>query len=224
MVSLVIHEAHPHDAFKPIARLDSTAMRSIDASDGDILEIVGKRRTVAKCMLLDEGGDGSAWLTHTVRNNAEVPIGGKVGVKKIEKVADAKKLVLLSSHNTEISKHMENLDITQHLSAMLAGFPVLMQDYLVSFDMMGHGWIVFQVVAAEPDGLSARDMDSGIPLIVRKRTAIEVIKGGEASLADKPGIAMRRSYPVFWISFQETLRKMDPENVFLVMTFYGLHS
>lgn len=47
MVSLAVHNSHSHDHFSPIARIDHKIMESIGAVEGDVLEVAGKRKTVA---------------------------------------------------------------------------------------------------------------------------------------------------------------------------------
>lgn len=51
MVSLAVHNSYRHD-FSPIARVDHKIMESIGAVEGDVLEVAGKRKTVARCKLL----------------------------------------------------------------------------------------------------------------------------------------------------------------------------
>jgi hypothetical protein len=69
-------------------------MASIEAAEEDILEIVGNRRVVARCMLLEEAeaarNPDTIWLTKSVQNNAEVPLGASVQVKKAEGTVEAK--------------------------------------------------------------------------------------------------------------------------------------
>lgn len=63
-------------------------MASIEAAEEDIVEIVDNRRAVAKCMFLEEAeaarSPDTIWLTKSVQNNAEVPLGANVQVKKLK--------------------------------------------------------------------------------------------------------------------------------------------
>jgi len=54
-VSLKILEAYTRDVGCGVARLDYESMDSLSASTGDVIEIRGKRRTVAKCMCMVRG-------------------------------------------------------------------------------------------------------------------------------------------------------------------------
>jgi transitional endoplasmic reticulum ATPase len=56
--SLKVLEAYTRDVGRVIARIDYEVMDSLDAKTGDILEIRGKRRTVAKCLPLYPSDEG----------------------------------------------------------------------------------------------------------------------------------------------------------------------
>ena len=51
-VTLKVLEAYTRDVGRGVARIDYEAMDVLDASTGDIIEIKGKRNTVAKCLPL----------------------------------------------------------------------------------------------------------------------------------------------------------------------------
>jgi len=51
-VQLKVLEAYTRDVGRGVARLDYSAMDGLDASTGDVIEIKGKRRTVARCLPL----------------------------------------------------------------------------------------------------------------------------------------------------------------------------
>ena len=224
MVSLTVHNSHPHDHFIPIARLDSETMKSIGAVEGEIVDIIGKRRAVAKCKLLDKdeatSNPNSVWLTNTVRNNAEVPLGASVEVRKTTRFAEAQRVVLTSSQANEITKNT-NLGITQHLPAILAGSPILPGDYVVTHQPMGGMRIVFEVLKAEAvsAGGGQNSPDETMPTIITPTTSIEI----EQNHIQQGDEHRMRGYSVFWVSIQDAIRKTD-DNVFLVMKFWGLHS
>ncbi|HYA83517.1 MAG TPA: hypothetical protein VEH06_08740, partial [Candidatus Bathyarchaeia archaeon] len=48
-LSLKILESYTRDVGRGVARIDYDSMDSLNASTGDVVEIGGKRRTVAKC-------------------------------------------------------------------------------------------------------------------------------------------------------------------------------
>jgi transitional endoplasmic reticulum ATPase len=84
-VQLKVLEAYTRDVGRGVARLDYDAMDSLGASTGDVIEINGKRRTVAKCLPLypSDEGRGVIRADGLIRNNAGVAIGGVVIVKKV---------------------------------------------------------------------------------------------------------------------------------------------
>ena len=52
-LSLKVLEAYTRDVGRGLARIDYDSMDSLSASTGDVIEIRGKRRTVAKCLPLN---------------------------------------------------------------------------------------------------------------------------------------------------------------------------
>src|SRR6188474_2157221 len=87
-LSLKVLEAYTRDVGRGVARIDYDSMDSLTASTGDVIEIRGKRRTVAKCLPLypSDEGKGIVRVDGLVRNNAGVAIGDTVIVKKIKAV------------------------------------------------------------------------------------------------------------------------------------------
>ena len=57
-VNLKVLEAYTRDVGRGVARIDYDAMDNLDASTGDIIEIKGKRKTVAKCLPLYPSDEG----------------------------------------------------------------------------------------------------------------------------------------------------------------------
>ena len=94
-VQLKVLEAYTRDVGRAVARLDYDAMDGLDASTGDVIDIKGKRRTVAKCFPLypSDEGKGMVRIDGLIRNNAGVAIGDMVIVKKVKAPA-AEKIVV----------------------------------------------------------------------------------------------------------------------------------
>ena len=94
-VQLKVLEAYTRDVGRGVARIDYDAMDALDASTGDVIEIKGKRRTVAKCLPLypSDEGRGIVRIDGLIRNNAGVAIGDVVVVKKV-KAPPAEKVVV----------------------------------------------------------------------------------------------------------------------------------
>jgi transitional endoplasmic reticulum ATPase len=94
-LSLKVLEAYTRDVGRGVARIDYDSMDSLNASTGDVVEIRGKRRTVAKCLPLypSDEGKGIIRVDGLVRNNAGVAIGDTVVVRKIKAVPAEKVIV-----------------------------------------------------------------------------------------------------------------------------------
>src|SRR5688500_5146087 len=94
-LSLKVLEAYTRDVGRGVARIDYDSMDSLTASTGDVIEIRGKRRTVAKCLPLypSDEGKGIIRVDGLVRNNAGVAIGDTVVVRKIKAIPAEKVIV-----------------------------------------------------------------------------------------------------------------------------------
>jgi hypothetical protein len=86
-IQLKVLEAYTRDVGRAVARIDYQTMDSIKASTGDIIEVIGKRRTVAKCLPLypSDEGKGIIRLDGLGRYNAGPAIvGDTVTIDKIK--------------------------------------------------------------------------------------------------------------------------------------------
>src|SRR6266487_1626713 len=85
--NLKILESYTRDVGRGVARIDYESMDSLSASTGDVIEIRGKRRTVAKCLPLypSDEGKGIVRVDGLVRNNKAVP-AEKVIVAPLEAI------------------------------------------------------------------------------------------------------------------------------------------
>jgi transitional endoplasmic reticulum ATPase len=94
-VQLKVFEAYTRDVGRGVARLDYDAMDALDVSTGDVIEVKGKRRTVAKCLPLypSDEGRGMVRIDGLIRNNAGVAMGDVVIIKKVRALS-AEKVVI----------------------------------------------------------------------------------------------------------------------------------
>lgn len=88
-MKLKIMEAYTRDVGRGVARIDYDSMETLPASTGDVLEIKGKRRTVAKCLPLypSDEGKGIVRVDGLIRNNSGITTGQLVTIKKIKALA-----------------------------------------------------------------------------------------------------------------------------------------
>ena len=94
-LSLKVLEAYTRDVGRGVARIDYDSMDTLNASTGDVIEIKGKRRTVAKCLPLypSDEGKGIIRIDGLGRNNSGIAIGDTISVRKIKAVAAEKVVV-----------------------------------------------------------------------------------------------------------------------------------
>ncbi|HUV24405.1 MAG TPA: CDC48 family AAA ATPase [Methanomassiliicoccales archaeon] len=90
---LKVVEAKSKDAGRGIARVDPAVMEVLGLSAGDVIQIEGKKRTVAIVWpgYTEDANRGLIRVDGTIRRNAEVSIDEKVAIKKVT-VLPAKKI------------------------------------------------------------------------------------------------------------------------------------
>ena len=162
-VQLKVLEAYTRDVGRGVARIDYDAMDALDASTGDVIEIKGKRRTVAKCLPLSpsDEGRGIVRIDGLIRNNAGVAIGDVVVVKKV-KAPPAEKVVVAPL------EAVPPID-ERYLADALESVPVTKGDNIM-IPYFG-GRLTFQVVGVSPVADAA---------LITQRTVFVISEKGEA--------------------------------------------
>ena len=140
--TLKVLEAYTRDVGRGVARIDYDSMDSLSASTGDVVEIRGKRRTVAKCLPLypSDEGKGIIRVDGLVRNNAGVAIGDTVVVRKIKAVPAEKVIVAPLETIPSIDE--------RYLADALESVPLIKGDN-VMVPYFG-GRLTFQVIGVTP--------------------------------------------------------------------------
>ena len=140
--TLKVLEAYTRDVGRGVARIDYDSMDSLSASTGDVVEIRGKRRTVAKCLPLypSDEGKGIIRVDGLVRNNAGVAIGDTVVVRKIKAVPAEKVIVAPLEAIPSIDE--------RYLADALESVPLIKGDN-VMVPYFG-GRLTFQVISVTP--------------------------------------------------------------------------
>ena len=141
-LSIKVLEAYTRDVGRGTARIDYNSMDSLGATTGDIIEIKGKRRTVAKCLPLYPADEGKniIRIDGLMRNNAGVGIGDTVSAKKIKAVPAEKVTVSPLEAIPPIDE--------RYLADALESTPLVKGDNIM-VPYFG-GRITFQVVAVSP--------------------------------------------------------------------------
>ena len=163
-VQLKVLEAYTRDVGRGVARLDYDAMDALAASTGDVIEVKGKRRTVAKCLPLypSDEGRGIVRIDGLIRNNAGVAIGDMVIVKKV-KAPPAEKVVVAPL------EAVPPID-ERYLADTLEGVPVTKGDN-VMVPYFG-GRLTFQVIGVSPVAEAALITQRTVFVISEKREAL----------------------------------------------------
>ena len=169
-VTLKVLEAYTRDVGRGVARIDYDAMDTLDASTGDVIEITGKRKTVAKCLPLYPSDEGRNVIRvdGLVRNNAAVAISDTITIKKI-KAPPAEKVIVAPLES------IPPID-ERYLADALESVPVTKGDNIM-IPYFG-GRLTFQVIGITPPSdavlISQRtiftisekgDIPSGVPQV-----------------------------------------------------------
>ena len=160
---LKVLEAYTRDVGRGVARIDYDAMDGLEASTGDIIEVKGKRKTVAKCLPLypSDEGRGVIRIDGLIRNNTGVAIGDSVTVRKIkapiaEKVVVAPLEAIPPIDERYLADALESVPVTKGDNIMIPYFG---------------GRLTFQVLAISP----AADA-----VLITQRTTFAISEKGEA--------------------------------------------
>jgi transitional endoplasmic reticulum ATPase len=142
-VQLKVLEAYNRDVGRGIARLDYDAIEALGATTEDIVEVKGKRRTVAKILPLYPADEdrGILRIDGLIRKNAGIAIGDLVTVRKV-KALPAEKIVATP---TEAVPPIDE----RYLADALENVPVAKGDNFV-VPYFG-GRLTFQVTSATPE-------------------------------------------------------------------------
>ena len=175
-LSLKVLEAYTRDVGRGVARIDYDSMDSLSASTGDVIEIRGKRRTVAKCLPLypSDEGKGIIRVDGLVRNNAGVAIGDTVVVTKVKAVPAEKVIVAPLEAIPPIDE--------RYLADALESVPLIKGDN-VMVPYFG-GRLTFQVIGVSP--LQAAAADS---VLVTQKTIFHITDKDQALGKGVPQVA-----------------------------------
>ena len=161
-LSLKVLEAYTRDVGRGVARIDYDSMDTLNASTGDVIELKGKRRTVAKCLPLypSDEGKGIIRIDGLGRNNSGIAIGDAITVKKIKAVPAEKVVVAPLEAIPPIDE--------RYLADALESVPLIKGDN-VMVPYFG-GRLTFQVIGVMP----AADA-----VLVTQKTAFHIAEKGE---------------------------------------------
>lgn len=154
-----------------MARLDYESMDALGVSSGDIVEITGKRKSVAKCLPLysSDEGKGIIRVDGLARNNTGVAVGDMVILRKIKAVVAEKIIVAPLDAMPPIDE--------RYLTDSLENIPLVKGDNIM-VPYFG-GRLTFQVIGVTPVAGA---------VIVTSKTVFHIAEKGE-SLRGVPQVA-----------------------------------
>ena len=161
-LSLKVLEAYTRDVGRGVARIDYDSMDTLNASTGDVIELKGKRRTVAKCLPLypSDEGKGIIRIDGLGRNNSGIAIGDAIVVKKIKAVPAEKVVVAPLEAIPPIDE--------RYLADALESVPLIKGDN-VMVPYFG-GRLTFQVIGVTP---------SADAVLITQKTTFHIAEKGE---------------------------------------------
>jgi transitional endoplasmic reticulum ATPase len=171
-VSLRVAEAQSRDVGRGIARIDPKASSEIGVSAGDVVEIHGKKKTVAIYWpgYQEDYGKGIIRIDGFIRNNAGAGIDEKVQVKKVE-TKEAKKITIAFTEPLRITGGVE-----EYLKKILEN-RVISRGDIIPFGIMGRR-INLMVTGFQPPA-----------------AAVMVVPSTQVVLSDKPAKALAMEVP-----------------------------
>ena len=166
-ITLRVAEAHGRDVGRGIARIDPKIMEELGLTAGDVVEIAGKRRTVAICWpgYAEDYGKGLIRIDGYIRNNAGVSIDEKVTIKKIE-AKKARKVTLAPMEPLRI------MGAEDYLRQLLEGRVITRGDRI-------------------PIGIMGRSIDLMVTSIQPPAPAVIITDDTEITLTERPPAAVR---------------------------------
>lgn len=169
---LKVAEARTTDVGRGIARIDPADLKLLDAEAGDVVELFGKRKTVAKLLPVypEERGKRLIQMDGIIRENSRAGLGEHVQVKKIPSL-EAKTVVL-----TVIGESSFTSGDAQYLATLLHDLPLIRGDK-VRVTLFGSRSQELKVDATDPEGV----------VLATPRTRVKV-KGRVKSPAGEVGV------------------------------------
>jgi transitional endoplasmic reticulum ATPase len=163
---LRVIEARPEDIGRGIAKLAPEDLEALGLAIGDMVSLMGKRRTVAKAMrtYVKDTNKGFIALDHVLRTNAQTALAEQVTVQKID-VQTAQRIVLVPV--TAVPAKVTD-DEQKELLRLLEGLPTVVGDKVRPNTAGFKNWEL-TVVETVPEG--AVVMRAGTTLTIRPATS-----------------------------------------------------
>ena len=157
---LRVSEAMAKDVARAVARLDPADMAEIGLQIGDIVEVTGKRATLAKVLpaYREQRGQARIQIDGVCRENAGTGLDQTVTIRKVA-VRPAERIVL-----TAVTQAPRERDL-KYIGSLLDGLPVVAGDRL-RVTLFGSRSVDFKVASTAPKG----------PVVINPVTLLDVQK------------------------------------------------
>ena len=148
ILTLRVSEAVTKDVGRGIARIDPKDMAKIGAEVGDIVQILGKRATVAKAMpaYMEDRAKDIIQIDGISRENAQISLGEKAQVQRVD-YKPANTVILAAITPRGMLRERD----TKYIGRLLEGLAVVPGDR-VRATLFGTRYQEFSVVDASPKG------------------------------------------------------------------------
>lgn len=169
-ITLRVSEAAKKDVGRGLARIDPADIEKLHVGIGDIVEIAGKRRTVAKIMpaFKEERGLSRIQIDGLIRGNAQVSLDEKVTVRKIAWYpADSINLSPVNATNLERD--------SKYIGGLLDGLPVTVGDRIRA-TLFGSRFTDFIVEGTTPKGVTVINPTTVLKISEKRSGAGERLK------------------------------------------------
>ncbi len=145
-LALKVCEALSKDVARGVARVGPEDLEKLGASNGDAIEITGKRQTVCKAMLAHKEmrGQSRVQLDGLTRENAGAALDESVQVRRIE-CRPAERVTLTPVNITPAERDLD------YIGSLLDGLPVL-EGNRIRATLFGSRWADFKVESTAPKG------------------------------------------------------------------------
>jgi len=166
-LSLRVAEAPTKDVGRGLARIDPQGLEELGISIGDVVEITGKRATVARVMpaYVATRGQGLIQIDGILRLNAQAGLDERVTVRRVA-VQPAKSVTLAPVQKTTRAKGETAQSVRsegRYLARLMDGIPVVQGDQ-VRVDLFGTRAQTFTVLETAPAGAALINPNTTIRL------------------------------------------------------------
>jgi transitional endoplasmic reticulum ATPase len=160
-IILRVSEARPRDTGKRRVRIDVDIMKQLNVEPGDIVEIEGKKKTVAVVWpaLPEDQGLDIIRMDGILRKNADINIGDKVIIRKAVPKQATKVKLAPTVHSISVDEGFK-----KYVKKKLVGTPVIEGDVIV-VPVIGQA-VQLTVIDTRPRGI----------VIISEKTSVDILE------------------------------------------------